>query len=973
MTFALWHVASHVCVKWELFNMRIRTGYSFRAAVGMLENVMERLVECDYGYAPISDRASTFGFNRWTKLAKKNKLRPIYGVELAVTPSLNSKKPIIDYWTFFAMDDIATINELLFMATRQFYYEPLLTYEQAMEAKGVIKIAGSRARFEYMKPQENLFVALAPSVSKGYFVEAKNLGYQFILSSDNKYPRAEDEGFYEVVCGQAASTQTYPQWIQTEAELISSVARVASPADIQQALENAGKAMERCKAPLKVATLLAPERPATLRAMCVEGAKRIGVDLSDPVYLQRMERELKLIAEKEFEDYFYIIADLMQWARKQMLCGPARGSSCGSLVCYLLEITTIDPIKYDLLFERFIDITRNDLPDIDLDFSDQNRHLVFEYMENKYGREHVARLGTVALYRPRSAIDEAGAALGVPKWLCGKVLDSLIIRSSGDSRALQTLEDTFVSTSAGKELFEKYPEILVAAKMEGHPRHYSQHAAGIVVTADPVTDYVAIDARTGATQCDKKDAEDLNLLKIDALGLTQLSVFEDALQLAGKDIHYLERVPLDDNAAFEIINTKQFSGVFQFNGPALQSICNQIKITDIEDIISVTSLARPGPMASGGTNEWIKRKNGKSVEYPHPVFEPYLKTTLGMVAYQEQVMQICREIGDMSWEDVSTLRKAMSKSLGKEFFDQYGNKFKAGAQRRGMSGQMLDKIWDDLCAYGAMCFNRSHAVAYGIISYWCAYMKAHFPLEFAAATLSHESDPIKQIKILKEMAAEGIEYIPVDKDASIDKWTITFRDGKRLLVGPIQNVKGIGPKMVQQIMSARVRGEPLPARAEKLLSNATTEIDSLWPIRDAFNRIMPDPSERNIFTPPTQIAEVVCKGYDYEVLVFCTPRQIKPRDENEAVNVAKRGGKIIEGLTESLNLILADDTDQIFGKVDRFKFPTLGKEIVDRGRVSDALYAVKGTVPPDFRMIKIKNIRFIGFMNGEKDENQVAE
>jgi DNA polymerase III alpha subunit len=175
------------------------------------------------------------------------------------------------------------------------------------------------------------------------------------------------------------------------------------------------------------------------------------------------------------------------------------------------------------LFERFIDITRNDLPDIDLDFSDQNRHLVFEYMEEKYGKDHVARLGTVALYRPRSAIEEAGTALGVPKWLCTKVLDSLIIRSSGDSRALNTLEDTFTSSAAGKELMDKYPEILVAAQMEGHPRHYSQHAAGIVVTAEPVTEYVAVDARTGATQCDKKDAEDLNLLKIDALGLTQLS------------------------------------------------------------------------------------------------------------------------------------------------------------------------------------------------------------------------------------------------------------------------------------------------------------------------------------------------------------------------------------------------------------------------------------------------------------------
>lgn len=956
--------------------MRVRTGYSFRTAVGMLEDVMSRVQEIGMTVAPISDRASTFGFNRWSKLSKKAGLKPIYGVEIAVTPSLNAKKPVVDHWTFFAEDDIRSINELLHLATNQFRYEPLLTYEQAANVRNCIKIAGSRSLLDHFERRDDLYIGLSPSCSRGFISDASKLGHQFIRTSDNKFVRQEDEGFYEVVVGKGASVQTYPQWILSEEEWLKSVQRIASPEIIAGALENAEKAQERCKAELKAGTLLAPERPATLRELCVAGAKKIGVDLSDPVYSARMDRELKLIAEKNFEDYFFIIADMMHWARQQMLCGPARGSSCGSLVCYLLEITTIDPIKYDLLFERFIDITRNDLPDIDLDFSDQNRHLVFEYMENKYGKERVARLGTVALYRPRSAIDEAGTALGIPKFLCARVLDSLIIRSSGDSRAMHTLEDTFTSTAAGKEILEKYPEILIATKMEGHPRHYSQHAAGIVVTADPVTDYVAVDARTGATQCDKKDAEELNLLKIDALGLTQLSVFEDALLLAGKDIHYLETVPLDDKASFEIINNKQFSGIFQFNGPALQSICNQIKIENLEDIISVTSLARPGPMASGGTNEWVKRKNGKPVEYPHPTFEPYLKTTMGMVAYQEQVMQICREIGDMSWEDVSTLRKAMSKSLGKEFFDQYGNKFKAGAMKRGMNGPMLDKIWDDLCAYGAMCFNRSHAVAYGIISYWCAYMKAHFPLEFAAATLTHEPDPAKQIKILREMNEEGISYIPVDKDLSIDKWTVGYKAGKKALLGPIQNVKGIGPKLVQQIMSCRVRNEKLPKKAEKLLEEAKTEIDSLWPIQDAFKKLMPDPAERNIFTPPTKIIDVVTKGFDYDVLLFCTPNQIKPRDENEAVNVAKRGGRIITGPTQSLNLTLADDTDVIFGKVDRFAFEKMGREFIDRGKPGKALYAVKGRVPPDFRMVKVNQIRFIGYadeIEEMNDAHQVTE
>lgn len=949
--------------------MRIRTGYSFRTAVGMIEDVMKRVQEVDYyGYAPISDRASTFGFNRWNKLAKKSGLKPVFGVELAVTPSLNAKKPVVDYWTFFAEDDVRFINELVQTATSQFRYEPLLSYDQACAARGVIKITGNRTLFEHVAPQSDLFVALSPSASRGFIREAADRGFSFVASSDNKYSLVEDKNFYDILVGRDASTQTYAQHILSMAEWRRSVGRLADESTIDSAEVNLKHALGRCKAFLRMGTLLAPERKKTLREMCIEGAKKLGCEIENDVYGSRLERELQLIADKNFEDYFYIIADMMQWARQRMICGPARGSSCGSLVCYLLEITTIDPIPYGLLFERFIDVSRNDLPDIDLDFSDQNRHLVFEYMEQKYGRDHIARLGTVALYRPRSAIDEAGAALSVPKYLYGKVLDSLIVRSSGDSRALSTLEDTLNTTPAGKDLLKEYPEIMIAARMEGHPRHYSQHAAGIVVTEGSVTEYVAVDARTGATHCDKKDAEDLNLLKIDALGLTQLSVFEDALLMAGKDIHFLEKVPLNDQAAFEVFNKGQFSGIFQFNGPALQSICNQIKVEHLEDIVSITALARPGPMASGGTNEWIKRKNGKPIEYPHALFEPYLRTTIGIVAYQEQVMEIGRQIGDLSWEDVTALRKAMSKSLGKEYFDQFGDRFKEGARKKGLGGPMLDKIWDDLCAYGSWCFNRSHAVAYGVISYWCAYMKAHFPLEFAAATLTHEGDPEKQIKILREMNAEGIDYIPVDKDLSLDKWTVGFKDGKKVLVGPIQNVKGIGPKLVAQIMSSRARGEPLPSKAEKLLANAVTEIDSLWPIRNAFKRIMPDPSERNIHTPPTSIIDVQTKGYDYDVLVFCTPQQIKPRDENEAVNVAKRGYEV-KGPTSSLNLTLGDDTDRIFGKIDRYSFERLGKEIIERGRPGKALYAIKGKVPKDFRMIQVKQIRFIGFTDDETVTN----
>ena len=463
--------------------------------------------------------------------------------------------------------------------------------------------------------------------------------------------------------------------------------------------------------------------------------------------------------------------------------------------------------------------------------------------------------------------------------------------------------------------------------------------------------------------CDKKDAEDLNLLKIDALGLTQLSVFEDALEMAGLTRKDLGSIPMDDPKAFKILNDGHFAGIFQFNGMALQSITKQFKVKSFDDIVCVTALGRPGPLASGGAHEWIRRKNGvNKVTYPHEIFKPYLKDTMGIVLYQEQVMEIGRNVGGLDWGQVTALRKAMSRSLGKEFFDQFGDPWKKGALRKGVDPKAADKIWDDLCAYGSWSFNKSHSVAYGIISYQCCWLKAHHPFEFAAATLTHEKDPARQIQLLREMKEEGYGYVPIDPEHSDRKWTTGERDGKPVLVGPLSNVKGIGPKMVANITGARERGEKIPDRARKLMEDAVTPIDSLWPIKDGFKRLLPDPAERNIYTPPVEIKEVQIRPKDYEALVFCTLSKINPRDENEVVMIARRGHKIEGGLTTSLNLQLTDDTDTIFGKIDRWNFPKMGKEIIDRGRVGKALYAVKGKVRggSSFRMIMIKGIRYIG-------------
>lgn len=972
--------------------MKIRTGYSFRNAVGKIDKVIARLQQIGWDFAPITDTASTFGYVRWKKACDKAGLKPVFGVELAVTRSIHAKKPAVDFWTFIAKDSLEPIHNLIAMATNQFRYQPLLTIEQALAAENVFKIVGHRSPFVEQSEDDpeafsvripagdpDLYVGLGPALTKGQYTIALELGHQFVATGDNRYTFPEDRAFYEIVVGRNASTQTYIQYIMGDDEWERLVGYpLAGSAGAGVALANRSHIVASSTAKPIAGHLLQPERPKPLRQMCEEGAAKLGVDLTDPVYKERMDRELRLIAEKDFEDYFYIIADLCQWSRERMIVGPARGSSCGSLVCYLLEITTVDPIPYGLIFERFIDISRNDLPDIDIDFSDTKRQMAFDYMAEKYGSDHVARLGTVALYKPRSALQEAAVALDVPPWHLAPVLDSILERSGGDARALQATEDTLNDTQTGRDFLKKYPEILVATEMEGHPRHYSQHAAGIILTDKPVSAYVAVDMQKGSTHCDKKDAEELNLLKIDALGLTQLSIFEDCLVAIGKKHTFLDTIPLNDQKAFDVLNKGHFSGIFQFNGLALQSVSSQIVVEDLEDIVSITALARPGPLNTGGTKHWIKVKTGaEPVSYPHPLFEPYLKSTLGVVAYQEQVMEIGRQIGGMSWEDVTALRKAMSKSLGAEFFNKYGDAFKKNAIAKGIPEDIVNKVWDDLCAYGSWAFNRSHAVAYGLVSYYCCWLKAHYPMEFAAATLTHTDNWETQIKILREMAAEGIGYIPADKELSTNKWTTGVVDGQKVLVGPLSMVKGIGPKLVSQVMSARKRGEPLPSRALKLLENPKTKIDSLFPVRDRIQEIMPDPREKNIFTLPLTLDQVQTTGVEQrDLLVFAVLAQIKPRDENEEMNVVKRNGRRIEdGKTAFLNLRLMDDTDVIFAKVNRWDFEQWGKLIMERGRPGKAIYAIKGHCPPDFRMIQVKMVRYIGDMDDsfEEKEAKVAD
>jgi DNA-directed DNA polymerase III PolC len=485
-----------------------------------------------------------------------------------------------------------------------------------------------------------------------------------------------------------------------------------------------------------------------------------------------------MIKEKGFEDYFYVIADLVAAAKKVMLVGPARGSSAGSLVCYLLGITDVDPIVHDLMFERFIDITRADLPDIDIDFQDTKRELVIKHLVRKYGQERVGRLGTINRMKAKSALGAVAKQINVPPWEINDVKEAVIERKGGDARAAFCVMDALDTLDVGKALLEKYPAMRNAAYLENHASHSGMHAAGVVVTNDRLSKYGTID-RSGTIQLDKKDAEAINLLKIDALGLRTLSVIQDCLDQIGKEREWLVEYPLDDVEAFAVFNEERYAGVFQFEGYALQSLTRQMKVKEFNDIVAITALARPGPLHCGAATEYIERRTGQmETVHLHRLAEPITTSTYGTVIYQEQVMAIGRVLGQLSWEDVSELRKAMSKSLGDEFFNKYWVKFEVGAVAQGIDSKEARSIWDKICTFGSWAFNKSHAVSYGLVSYWCAVLKAHWPLEYAAACLRNAKDPDQTIKLLREIKLEGYDFKSVDPARSELTWTV--KDGQLL-------------------------------------------------------------------------------------------------------------------------------------------------------------------------------------------------
>ena len=585
--------------------LKIRTEYSFRSAYGKIENVVSKLKADGCENAAITDRSSTFGHVNWNRLCKSAGIKPIFGVELAFVPDVTIKEKRQSlYWLPLLARSDAGLREIYSAveeATGNFHYVPRLPISKLADfSQDVLILSGNSGIGEYNHSLPAKVIVEAHTATNRELIRWSE--GTFLPVSDNFMISPGDREAYEVAIGRGVSNRPSPMHILDEYEM-----KNWSPFLEEIHFTTADVLANECNATLNAATNVKSPETRSLRELCLLGAENRGLVLNDR-YLDRMNYELDLIGRKGFDDYLKVIADMVQYAKTQMLVGPARGSSCGSLVCYLLGITDIDPLPHNLIFERFIDITRNDFPDIDCDFPDDKRELVFEYLIAKYGNDKVARLGTISRFKAKSAIADTAKAIHMTRWDADQISDIIIKRNDGDERADFCIADSFNDTDTGKALMQRYPNMMVASKLESHARHSGTHAAGVIITNDPINHYVARDSRNNTVHIDKYDAEKINLMKVDVLGLGTLTIIADCLHQIGWDKAQLLAHPLDDDSAFSVLRKNQFCGVFQFAGPAVQDLARQIRIDRFSDIVALIALPRPGPLISGSAQEWCARR-----------------------------------------------------------------------------------------------------------------------------------------------------------------------------------------------------------------------------------------------------------------------------------------------------------------------------------------------------------------------------
>lgn len=926
-----------------MIHIALKTEFSFRQCflpIGEIHKYARN------GVVGIADIHSTFGHIPLMKEAKKHDFRPIYGVRLTTIPDGKDFRTSQCHWVYIARnnDGLREIYELTSLSFDKFRYIPRIEFSDVESlSSNVIVIATADFGMDIRH------LAHYKAFGSGSNMESCPLPPAYI--DNNNYGDIDDDLVYELMAGSrpGENSPIFSFENRTDEQFILPFEDAVNLYPCEEAYVNCQSIADSIDCTIESAPSLVFGGSRTVREACEQGIKRKNLSLTQE-YKDRLEYELNLISEKGFDDYFLIVADMVMEAKKTMLVGPCRGSSAGSLVCYLMGITEIDPLKYDLIFERFIDINRFDTPDIDIDFPDETRQDVIDYLVKKYGRDKVVHISNINKYQAKSAINDFAKGLFVDKGDLEEMKESLIERSGGDARVF-TIADEFKSES-GKKFLENYPMMELAGRVNKHATHVGKHAAGVIIASEPLVKYGAINSREGSIMMDKYAAESVNLLKIDCLGLRTLTILQECCDQIGWKYDKLYSLPLDDPKVFQIFKDCRLTGIFQFEGPALAMLVREVDVSCFDDLVAITAMARPGAMRSGGTAMYRMCKNGEiEPKYFGDLHHEITKDTYGVMAYQEQMMRIAREIAGFSWMVVSDMRKAASKSLGDDYFKKFEADFIEGCMKSGLDVTTANLLWKDISHAGSWIFNKSHAVAYSIISYWTAYFKAYYPLEFGVACMNHVSDDDAALRLLRDLVQkDGLKYVPVDPDTSGVKWTI--QNG--IMVGGLTNIAGIAEKTAKSIVAARKGKGKLTPSIFKKLSDPKTPFDILFPAEHYWGRLMGDPKSFGLDSRITPLREVHAQG-QYIVLGMLKKRNLE--DLNEYNKMLKRGTEMPEEHRWYLNFIIEDDTDSLMCHIDKYNFiRTEARKIAEHGKLDEDWYLVKGEVTGTWRGLTVKEV-----------------
>lgn len=859
----------------SFIHLHNHTHYSLLDGLTQLDELVEYAKEDGAPAVAITDHGVMYGVLEFYQKCKKAGIKPIIGVEAYLAPGSrtdkSSKSDERNYHLLLLAKNETGYKNLIKLTSlahlQGYYYKPRIDWEILQEHhEGVIacsacmggeipnlilsgKLDRARQRileYDALFGRDNFYLELQShpelegqeTINRHLIEFSRELGVPLVATNDLHYLRPDDYEAQDVLlCLQTKRKKDERDrmamhgrdyYYKTAKEMYEAFA------DVPEACENTLKIAEMCNLEIELGHIQLPyfalpegvTGDAYLRLKCEEGLmKRYGRGYEDidQIIKERMDYELSVVSKMGWPAYFLIVADFVNWAKSNnIVVGPGRGSAAGSLICFLTGITNLDPLRYDLLFERFLNPDRISMPDIDMDFADTRRDEVLRYVSDKYGEDHVSQIITFGTMAARAAIRDVGRVLDYPYDYCDR-LAKMIPMFSKIRQAIDTvaeLKDVYKTEEGARKILD------FAQRLEGVARHASTHACGVLITKNPLTDHVPIQYasssdRSIVSQYSLHPIEDLGLLKMDFLGLKNLTIIESAIKIIkntrGIDID-IENIPLEDKKAYELFQQGETTGVFQFESSGMKRYLRELKPTEFEDIIAMVALYRPGPME--WIPDYISGKHGKKKpEYLHPKLKPILSKTYGVAIYQEQVMQMARDLAGFTMAEADVLRKAVGKKIAKLLGEQK-IKFIEGCVKNGIPSQLAETIFSFIEPFAGYGFNRSHAACYALIAYQTAYLKSHWPTEFMAALLTADQGDIERIAVLiEECRHMGIEVSQPNINQSFGSFTVvTSGTAENRVVGAeekvtrirfgLKAIKNVGEHIADVLIAERKQNGP---------------------------------------------------------------------------------------------------------------------------------------------------------------------